>query len=104
MEEKKLKPNVKAKKGAVQDNKAEQKMSYDELNNVCIQLYQQNQNLMKQLQKAETTNMFKRIDYLFKVLEFKDAFRPDFVVSCVEELEEAIAVPEENEETDKKNN
>ena len=104
MEEKKLKPNVKAKKSVVQDNTAEQKMSYDELNNVCIQLYQQNQNLMKQFQKAEIANMFKRIDYLFKVLEFRDVFTPDFVVSCVEELEEAIAVPEEDKETDKKNN
>ena len=93
MEEKKLKP-----KAGVQDNKTAKKdgkMSYEELNNVCMQLYQQNQNLMKQLQQADMINTFKRIDYLFKVVELSDKFDPDFVISCTDELKDALTIPQE---------
>lgn len=96
MEEKKLKP-----KAGVKDNKTAQentkgKMSYEELNNVCMQLYQQNQNLMKQLQQANMGNTFKRMDYLFKVIELEDKIKnPDFVNNCIAELVEALT-PEED--------
>ncbi len=99
MEEKKLTPKAVGK-----DNKTakkEGKMSYDELNNVCMQLYQQNQNLMKQLQQNDMINTFKRMDYLFKVLELSDKFDPDFIITCADELKGALA-PMQEETTDNK--
>ena len=51
-----------------------QRMTYEQLNEACSQLYQQNQNLLRQLQQANLTNMFKRLDYLFQVLNYRMAF------------------------------
>ena len=98
MEEKTKKPEMKVIKGAdAQDNK-EQKLSYEQLNQVCSELYQQNQNLMKQLQYANQTNMFKRLDYLFMVLQYESVIKdPDFINSCVAEIKEAMIIqPEES--------
>ena len=93
MEEKKLK----AVKGGKEEK--EQKLSYEQLNEVCSQLYQQNQNLIKQLQQANATNMFRRLDYLFKVLEFESVIKDsDFINSCVEEIKEAMIIPAEEKE------
>ena len=52
----------------MEENKKKE-LSYDELKNVAGQLSQQNQQLNMMLQQANMTNMFKRMDYLFKVLE-----------------------------------
>lgn len=67
----------------------ENKLSYEELENVANNLY-------ARLQQAEMSNMFKRLDYLFKVVKYSGAFTPAFVESCVAELEEAIALPVED--------
>ena len=41
--------------------------------------------------------MFKRLDYLFKVVELANTFKdPDFVNSCMDELKEALTVNEED--------
>lgn len=79
--------------------KEQQKLSYEQLNEVCGQLYQENQKLRKQLQQINMTNMFKRLDYLFLVLQNEQAIKdPEFVVSCVEEIKEALYPVEEKEE------
>ena len=51
----------------MEENKKKE-LSYDELKNVAGQLSQQNQQLNMMLQQANMTNMFKRMDYLFKIL------------------------------------
>lgn len=73
----------------------EKKLSYEELNNTAMQLFQQNQELVRRLKQADMTNMFKRLDYLFMVLKYQNSFDSDFVVSCVEEIRGAMTVPEE---------
>lgn len=80
-----------------------QKYSYDELNNICGQLQQQNQNLIRQIRQMDMSNTFKRLDYLFKVLELSNGsgnweFKKEFVQSCIDEIEETITIPEEVEE------
>ena len=85
MEEKK---NLNPEKGEAKS----QKLTYEQLNDACGQLYQQNQNLVKQLQQAEGMLMTKRLDYLFKIVEYSKAFDPDFVKECVDEIEEALKV------------
>lgn len=64
------------------------KMSYEELERVANDLY-------IRLQNADMSNMFKRLDYLFKVIKFKDSFTPTFVESCVKEVEMIMIIPSE---------
>ena len=46
-----------------------EKMSYEQLENVAHQLSEQSRQLYAKLQEANMANMFKRLDYLFKVVE-----------------------------------
>lgn len=75
-----------------------QKMSYEELEQVAAQLSQQAQQLYARLQQAEMSNMFKRLDLLFKVVKNAHAFNENFVAKCVKEIEEIMTIPEENQE------
>lgn len=81
-----------------QDTKQnKQPLTYEQLNDVCQQLFQQNQQLRERISELDNVTMFKRIDYLFKVVEFASTFKdPDFVNSCMDELKEALTVNEEN--------
>lgn len=93
-------PKVVNMKGSA-DNKSngQQKLTYEQLNDACMQLSQQNQYLSRQLQQANLTNMFKRLDYLFMVLNYESVIKdPDFVNSCVEEIKNAIRVEKEGDE------
>ena len=81
----------------MEENKKNE-LSYDELKNVAGQLSQQNQQLNMMLQQANMTNMFKRMDYLFKILELKDCFDTEFVITCSDEIKELMTPPVEHEE------
>lgn len=78
------------------------KMSYEQLENIAHQLSEQAKTLYARLQEANMTNMFKRLDYLFKVVENAHAFNEEFVAKCVTEIEELMTVPENEEETEDK--
>ena len=81
------------------------KLSYEELTNVANGLKEQNNYLMKQCQQmdgklrelVEVIN-FKRLDYLFKVVEFEYEFSSKFVSQCIAELEESLTIKEQSEE------
>lgn len=74
-----------------------EKMSYEQLENVAHQLSEQSRQLYMKLQAANMNNMFKRLDYLFKVLENGHMFNQDFLTKCVSEIEELMTVPEDTE-------
>lgn len=76
----------------------EKKLSYDELENAANELLMQNQQMYNELQKANMANVFKRLDYLFKVVEFNTSFNTEFVNTCVAEIEEMMTI----KDTDKK--
>ena len=78
-----------------------EKMSYEQLEQIAHQLSEQARQLYSQLQKSNMTNMFKRLDYLFKVVENGHMFKQDFLEKCITEIEEIMTVPEETEEDDK---
>ena len=81
------------------DKEKQQKLSYEELNNTCAQLYQQNQQLLRQLSQMNMTNMFKRLDYLFLVLKYESVIKnPEFIASCVDEIKTAITVADDEED------
>ena len=79
------------------DKVEEKKLSYEELKNVCGQLQQQNAFMREQMLKARNEELYKRIDYLFKVVENKQAFSNVFYDNVVNEIEE-ILTPVEQEE------
>ena len=85
----------------VNENKSEnkqQKLTYEELNDACNQLWQQNKQLVAKNKELETFAMNKRLDYLFKVLELSNQFSSDFVVNCSSEIEQAMTIPQDIEE------
>ena len=78
-----------------------EKMSYEQLENIAHQLSEQNRQLFMKLQAANMGNMFKRLDYLFKVVEYGSKFNPTFLNKCIKEIEELMTVPEETEKDNK---
>ena len=72
-----------------------EKMSYEQLEQIAHQLSEQARKLYSQLQQSNMTNMFKRLDYLFKVVENGHMFKQDFLDKCMVEIEELMTVPEE---------
>lgn len=78
-----------------------EKMSYEQLENVAHQLNEQVRQLYMKLQEANMVNVFKRLDYLFKVVENGHIFAEDFYNRCIKEIEDLITVPEVNEEDTK---
>lgn len=96
-----MEENEKLNSGTASADRPE-KMSYEQLENVAHQLSEQARQLYAELQKANMTNIFKRLDYLFKVVENAHAFSEEFVTKCVAEVEELMTVPENEEEAEEK--
>ena len=74
-----------------------EKMSYEQLENIAHQLSEQTKQLYMKLQAANMSNMFKRLAYLFKVVEDGHMFKQDFLEKCIAEIEEIMTVPEETD-------
>lgn len=74
------------------------KLNYEELNKAAGELSLQNQRLIQENKMLNLSNLFKRMDYLFKVLEYADKFDNSFVQECADELKEHIVIPETKEE------
>ena len=81
---------------ATKDERPE-KLSYEQLENVAHQLSEQAKQLYMKLQAADMSNIFKRLDYLFKVVENGHIFKQDFLEKCIAEIEEIMTVPEETD-------
>lgn len=74
-----------------------EKMSYEQLENVAHQLSEQNRQLFAKLQELNMASIFKRLDYLFKVVENGHMFKQDFLEKCIAEVESLMTVPEQEE-------
>lgn len=79
-----------------------EKPSYEQLEREIAGLKNMNSQLFMQLQQTNMSNLFKRLDYLFKVVEFREAFNPDFASRCAEEIEGHMTPPEAADEPDDK--
>lgn len=79
------------------------KMSYEQLENIAHQLSEQAKQLYMKLQAANMSNIFKRLDYLFKVVENGHMFQQDFLEKCIAEIEELLTVPEEDNKEETSN-
>jgi hypothetical protein len=74
------------------------KLTYEQLENAANQLAQQNHMLRNQLAEMNYANLFKRLDYLFKVLKYAHAFPVEFVEASKNEIV-SLMTPEETAET-----
>ena len=68
------------------------------MENIAQQLSNQNRELYMKVQELNAENMFKRLDYLFKVVENEIAFPPAFINNCVEEIQDMMTLPKEEKE------
>ena len=82
------------------ENKKKAQLSYEELNNVARQLSEQNRQLQQMLQN--TQNIFRRLDYLFRVVEVKDFIPDDFKEACAKEIIELMTIPDDESENKEK--
>lgn len=86
-----------------------QQLSYEELQQAANALVEENRQLKAHLQQTldklkefSDFSAFKRLDYLFKVVESRSAFKPEFVVSCVEEIEACMYPTQEESKEEQK--
>lgn len=82
----------------MEENQKNPELTYEQLNNVANQLSQQNMQLRKQIEEMNYVNLFKRLDYLFKVVEFAGQFNQEFVNACTTEIEGLLTAAEETQE------
>lgn len=98
MEEKKNSKTISMKPTNTAKKEVQQKLTYQQLNDACNQLWQQNRQLVAKTHELEQFAMNKRLDYLFKVIENSNNFNADFVIACSKEIEEAITIAKDTEE------
>lgn len=86
------------------EEKKVKKLSYEELENIANQCSMQANNLLARLEEANMFNIFKRLDFLFKVMENNEHFSIAFYSKCAKEIESLLTIKEEEnleEETKK---
>lgn len=95
--------------GNEKQNQESKKLSYDELNKAASELSMQLQSLSRQmglerqkhqqeLQECNMFNVFKRLEFLFKVIENAAMFPTTFVDNVVQEIIALITIPQKQEE------
>ena len=81
----------------MEENK--EKLTYEQLEEVCKHVSNQNNQLYAKLQELSMVTTFKRLDYLFKVVENDVSFDEEFVDKCVNEIKD-IMTPQNLPETE----
>lgn len=76
------------------------KPTYEQLEREVAGLKGMNNQLIMQLKQMDMGNLFRRLDYLFKVLEVAPSLNPEFVDRCAKEIEIHMTPPETIEEPD----
>lgn len=77
-----------------EQNVKQKELTYEELKNVAVQLQQRCMNLENKLRSIEVASV--RLNYLFKIVKYKESFSNDFVLNCIKEIEDLITIEEES--------
>lgn len=85
--------------GKKKEGEAGNKLTYEQLEAVASQLSDQAKKLYERLQEANMSNAFRRLDYLFKVVEFGPMFPDSFVERCAGEIQAMMYAPEGQEDS-----
>ena len=101
--------------GAMTPNEGEKRqLSYDELRQAASELSMQLQRLtqqfnlerqkhQKEMQELQMFNIFKRLEFLFKILENTHAFSAEYVEDVAKEIQELMKRPENTDEKESDN-
>lgn len=76
---------------------APKKLTYEQLNDACNQLFQQNKQLVQKVKELEQFCLNKRLECLFKIIENSAKFTETFVKACTDEIEDAMTIPDVSE-------
>lgn len=74
-----------------------EKMTYEQLENIAHQLSEQNRNMYAKLQELQSNMMLKRLDFLFRVLENEKMFPDEYIDSVVDEIRESLTIPDKED-------
>jgi len=99
-----MEENKKPEMRVASKKEAPEKMSYEQLENVAHQmseqsrnLYMQNQQLAQKLQEANLQNLFKRLEWLWTVINSTTPYiTEEFKQKCGEEFMLIMTTPEED--------
>lgn len=80
-----------------------EKKTYEQLETENVQIKQQAEAMYRQMQQMNMQNIFKRLDFLFKVVENRGAFPEEFKNKCVFEIVNLLTIPENKDEEETKN-
>lgn len=80
----------------------QEKLSYDELNQVSQQLFQENKMLRTKVQELSIEAFYKRIEFMFKVVELASVFPKEFVERTIQEIETVMKAEEEQKAEEEK--
>lgn len=72
--------------------------TYEELVAENNQIKQQAEAMYRQMQQMNMQNIFKRLEFLFKVVENRSAFPEEFKNKCILEVVNLLTIPEEQKE------
>lgn len=109
MEEQKNETKVVDMQNAGTTNQDDKKLTYEKLNAVAQQLYNENMYLKQEMKKMQyAIKSIDRLDYLLKIIEVDNesrgntiSFDLSFIAKCVDEIQKLI-YPDESD--DKENN
>lgn len=79
------------------ESKEVKKLSYEELENVAVQLQHKTALLENQMKSFNAVAF--RLNYLFQVLAIKDVFSSEFISKCAKEIEDTLTIDENVEST-----
>lgn len=96
--------NKEVKLHPTKNKETNKKLSYEKLNEMANQLFNENRYLKLQLQKAtEFINTIDKLNYLFRVVEIDHnnrsnnvSFDQSFVEECISNIQKMLSMPEEN--------
>ena len=77
--------------------------TYEEIVAENNQIKQQAEAMYRQMQQMNMQNIFKRLEFLFKVVENRGAFPEEFKNKCVFEIVNLLTIPEEQKQEETKN-
>lgn len=72
--------------------------TYEEVVAENNQIKQQAEAMYRQMQQMNMQNIFKRLEFLFKVIENRSAFPEEFKNKCILEVVNLLTIPEEQKE------
>ena len=74
--------------------------TYEQLEQQVESLKSMSNQLIAQIQQLNMGNLFKRLDYLFRVVENSKVFTSEFTKKCVGEIESYLTIPETSKESE----